>query len=274
MGGDFAFAASTGRTATTFLVKALSRLPDVAAMHEGHTLAGGKVPVLPLINIHNRKAWYDPGYACEIIKKMRNHAVMEAASEGTKLCIDVAYYNAPLVVPLSQQYSDSPIIVIFRRCEGFVRSATIVSGEDREPAGWPDPGKKLTSREEFISMGRLKPEKGTALDIDWEGWSGIKRNIWLWSRVNEHLLNFTKTYSSSIVLHYETLRDDPEIFWQKCLVGLNLLSAENLDTCLGSSKIKVNTRHRYDVGECSTWRRDEREMYESMALPLERKIYE
>lgn len=274
MAVNYAFAASTGRTATTFLVKSLDSLPGVVAMHEGHTLTDDKIPILPLINIHNRKAWHDYGYACEIVKKMRNRAVMEEASGGSELCIDVAYYNSPLVIPLSEQYPGSPIIILFRRCEGFVRSATIVNGEDREPAGWPDPRKKLTPREQFISMGRLKPAKGTTEDLEWEKWSGLKRNIWLWSRVNEHLYKFAAKQPGCIVLYYETLRDSPADFWEKCLRGLNLLSSKNMDICLTCTESKVNARQSYDIGGYPTWSRDEQEMYVSMALPLEREIYE
>lgn len=269
----FAFAASTGRTATTLLAESLNHLTNVVALHEGHILAGRKTPVLPRINIHNRKAWYSTEYATEIVQKMRNQEILNAVADGTKLCIDVAYYNAPLLEPLSQQYPNSPIIVLFRRCEGFVRSATILRGEDREPAGWPDPDKELTSREQFISMGRLKPEQGLAEELEWEKWSGIKRNIWLWSKINEHLFEFSESHSDCAVLYFETLRQNPEEFWWQCLGALGLRSAGNMEACLVNSSKKINSRQQYDVGMVSSWDQEEQNLYENLALPLERKIY-
>jgi hypothetical protein len=274
MVADIAFAASTGRTATTFLARTLDALPNVKAMHEGHALQDGKIPLLPLINIHNRKSWHDATYAHDIVEKMRSPQIMSDAAGDAALCIDVAFYNAPLVEHLSKQYPDSPILVLFRRCEGFVQSATIVNGEDREPAGWPDPEKALTPREQFISMGRLKPEKGTPEYLDWENWSGISRNIWLWSTVNTHLLNFAKTNPNCTILYYETLRDNPVEFWNRCLSALGLVTSSNLDTCLSKSGKKVNTRVGYDVGNSSSWGPIEQEMYRNLALPIEKQIYD
>ena len=122
-------------------------------------------------------------------------------------------------------------------------------------------------------MGRLKPAKGTTEDLEWEKWSGVKRNIWLWSRVNEHLYKFATKQHGCIVLYYETLRDSPADFWEKCLRGLNLLSSTNMDICLTCTESKVNARQSYDIGgpgmsrKCmSIWHYHWREKYMSDQL--------
>ena len=122
----FAFCASTGRTATMFMATALNNLPGVIGLHEGHTPGDPPTPQLPLINLQNRKAWYDPPYAERIVAEMRDFATLsDTAGDAAKL-VDVAFYNAPLLVPLARRHPESTLLVIFRRCEGFVRSATIV----------------------------------------------------------------------------------------------------------------------------------------------------
>jgi len=143
----FAFCASTGRTATMFLANTLDAVPGVLGLHEGHTPGEPPIPRLPLINLQNLKAWHDSAYADQTVAASRDHATLSETAAGAELLIDLAYYNAPLLVPIAKQHPDSVLFVIFRRCEGFVRSATIVSGEDLQPAGWPDRSKSLTDRE-------------------------------------------------------------------------------------------------------------------------------
>ena len=268
-----AFCASTGRTATTFFAKTLNDLPEVRALHEGHDIKQEKKPVLPLINIHNRKAWYDEKYARTIVAKMRSQGIMSEAADGKALCIDIAFYNAPLMQAFSSLYPNSPLLVIFRRCESFVQSATVVNGEDREPAGWPAPQKKLSPREQFISLGRLKPQKGSIDYSTWDNWSGISRNIWLWHTINQSLYRFSQNNVNCTVLYYETLTADSKAFWKQSLSALDLLNNKNLEYCVSTSNKKINIRKHYDVGGFSNWTQHEQHMYTNLALSLEKKIY-
>jgi hypothetical protein len=196
------------------------------------------------------------------------------AAGGAELLIDVAFYNAPLMPSLIRQHPDAAYLVIFRRCESFVRSATILVGEDPQPAGWPDPSKPLTSREQFISLGRLKPRPGSADAERWNDWSAIQRNIWLWHAVNSHLHRVVGTNPNCRRLLFETLVDDPATFWTDCLVGLDRFSAGNLELCLRASTTKINDRPSYHLGAIGTWNHDERSMYDRLARPLEEAIYD
>ena len=271
---DLAFCASTGRTATTFLAATLNSLPGVVGLHEGHLPGETPAPLLPLINVHNRSAWQEPGFAEQTVRDLRNAATLAKAAGAAGLVVDVAFYNAPLMAALAQRHPAAKLFVIFRRCEGFVQSATLLSGEDRQPAGWPDPSKPLTDRETFISMGRLKPARGSEDDEAWPGWSGIERNIWLWTRVNAHLLDFLKRSPNCQGLFYEHLVEDPEGFWTGFLRGLGLLTEDNLAQCLERSAAKLNSRPTYHVGPVGTWSEAERALYEQRARPLEERIYD
>ena len=131
--------ASTGRTATMFLATCLDRLDGVVALHESHAPGDPPQPRLPLINVHNRKAWHDPEYATRLVAERRGAAILSAGAGRADLLIDVAFYNAPLLTAIAERYQDALLFAIFRRCEGFVRSATILRGRRpaaRRLAGW------------------------------------------------------------------------------------------------------------------------------------------
>jgi hypothetical protein len=270
----FAFCASTGRTATMFLATTLDTLPNVVGLHEGHAPGDPPTPRLPLINLQNRKAWHDPAYAERTVAELRDFAALAKAAGDAEVLADVAFYNAPLLVPLARQHSDSTLFVLFRRCEGFVRSATIVSGEDRQPAGWPDRSKPLTDRERFISLGRLKPRRGSDDAEQWPGWSAIQRNIWLWHSVNTHLLRVAESHANCHMRLYEDLVEDPKKFWTDFLRELDLFCESNLARCVERSARKMNQRPSYQISPTDTWSQVELALYERLARPLERKLYD
>lgn len=112
----FAFCASTGRTATMFLASALSSLPRVIGLHEGHVPGNTPTPLLPLINLQNLKAWRDPAYAERIVAELRDLETLSRAAGDAELLVDVAFYNAPLLVPFARFHPGAALFVIFRRC--------------------------------------------------------------------------------------------------------------------------------------------------------------
>ncbi|MFC4700271.1 hypothetical protein ACFO4O_08900 [Glaciecola siphonariae] len=268
------FCASTGRTATTFLAKTLDSLTGITALHEGYDGKTHQKPLLPLINIHNARAWRDASYATELVTTMRDREHFVGLGISSRICLDIAYYNAPLMSSLISRHPDGYFIVMFRRCESFVQSATVTRGEDLTPAGWPGVNKPLSPREQFIAMGRLKPEKGTKDAELWQNWSGICRNIWLWANVNQALINFVNTNKNSIVLFYEDLIERPEHFWKTCLEGLNYFSDGRLQQCLLASNEKVNKRKYYGIDPFAMWGAGEQNFYRTYAKPLEDEIYE
>ena len=268
-----AWVASTGRTATMFLATCLDRLEGTVALYEGHATGDPPRPRLPLINVHNRRAWHDSKYAARLVAERRSAETLAAATGQAGLFIDVAFYNAPLLAALADHYPDAGLFAIFRRCEGFVRSATIVTGEDRCPAGWPDPSKPLTERERFISLGRLKPPVGHPDRASWNDWSAVQRNIWLWTTDNSHLHRFCAANENGRPLFYEDLAARPEAFWTDCLGGLGELSPTRLSACLAFSRSKINRRSSYQIGGVESWDPSEQAFFEERARPLEREIY-
>jgi hypothetical protein len=270
----FAFCASTGRTATMFMASAMDSLPGVTALHEGHRTGDPPIPVLPLINLHNRKAWYEPGFADRVVAELRDAATLTEAAGESELLVDVAFYNAPIIAALARVHRQAKLFAIFRRCESFVLSATVVEGEDRQPAGWPDVAKPLTEREKFIALGRLKPMPGTYDAEQWPAWSAIQRNVWLWTSVNSHLLRVCNSLQNCHALFYEELVAEPELFWSRMLRELGCFSAANVSVCVDSSARKLNQRTGYHIGPIDTWSADEVALYETLALPLERQLYD
>ena len=256
-----------------FLAKCLNRLTDVVGLHEGHLLDYRPTQRLSLINVHNRKAWHDPDYADRLVVETRDAAALSAAADGAQLLVDAAFYNASLLEAIARRHPNALLFVIFRRCEGFVRSATIVSGEDPQPAGWPDRSKPLTSREKFIALGRLKPEPDHRDHRSWSKWSAIQRNIWLWTTVNGHLHRFARGNANCYRLFFEDLVERPEKFWTVLLQNLEKLSPSVLAECIESSKHKINQRQFYQIGCAASWNAAERALYVERARPLENEIY-
>ena len=268
-----AWVASTGRTATMFLATCLNRLEGAVGLHEGHLPGHSPEPQLPLINIQNRKAWHDTATAARLVAERRGVETLKAVAGHAGLLVDVAFYNAPLLTAIAERYPDALLFAMFRRCEGFVRSATIVDGEDRYPAGWPDRSKVLTDRERFIALGRLKPAPGHRDHASWDDWSAIQRNIWLWTTVNGHLHRFSRANPNCHRLLFEDLVARPEEFWTGFLRELERLSPSTLTACVAFSKSKINRRQSYQIGRAESWNATEQDFYEERARPLEREIY-
>ena len=235
----YGFIASTGRTATMFIATTLNSLPNVLGLHEGHRPDTCRAPALPLINLQNRKSWLDPAYAESVVTSLRSEKTLKETAGSARVLIDVAYYNSPLLTALNNKHPNSACISVFRRCEDFVRSATIVRGEDKQPAGWPDRLKPLTDRERFISLGRLKPAPEDPFNTQWEHWTAIQRNIWLWHRINTHLYSLTTHIPILRHLYFEDLENDKEKFWTDALSALNICDADNLEQCVRLSTKKI-----------------------------------
>lgn len=254
--------ASTGRTATTFLARALDSFEGIAAVHEGHR-DGDKdsEPVLPLLNIENRAAYQDRGKAAGIVAEKRGKELVATvcASESAQTLIDVGYYNSVLADALLDHHEGLRLVGVIRELEGFVRSATAMVGEDPLPVGWPDPDKTLVTRERFIGMGRLKPTRGTKDADAWDGWSAIMRNIWLWRETNALLLDARKRHPDRVLLlPFERLKDDPEGFLEAILDHFEQ-PKQGISKALEIAKGYENRKKSgYQIGPLSEWSEAER----------------
>lgn len=249
--------ASTGRTATTFLARALDSLTGVAACHEGYRAADkDSDPLLPLINLENRQAFYSADKARDIVAAKRSAEVLGPIADklDAATLVDVAYYNPVIADALLEAHPGLRLVAIIRDLEPFVRSATAMEGEDTLPVGWPDPDKPLTARERFIEMGRIKPAKGSADAESWDGWSAIMRNIWLWRETNALLLAARRKYGERVlVLPFEKLSADPEGFFGAITTHLEL-PQEGMSAALEKAQGHRNRKSTgYQVGPMAEW---------------------
>lgn len=256
------------------LATVLNEIPGVVALHEGQEPDEARAKRLPLINVQNRQAWSSSEAARTVVDGRRSAELLAEAANGAGLIVDVAFYNAPLIAQLAAVHPDAAIIAVVRGCEGFVRSATILEGEDLQPAGWPDPAKPLTDRERFVEIGRLRPDNGSPAGQCWPEWSGVQRNIWLWATINGHLMDYVARSPQATMLHFEELRSAPARFWTECLAALNLYTPANVARCLAGSTRPVNARTSYQVGPLSTWSPAERNLYDQLARPLEERFHD
>ena len=253
---QFDIIASTGRTATTYLASALDTLEDVTACHEGYLGAEkDRDPVLPLVNLENGQIYRDPETGVGIVAEKRGDDALLRCAQRTQNShiIDVAYYNPVLSLPLLTRCRTTRMVGIIRNCAEFVRSSTTLSGEDLLPVGWPEPGKPLTPREQFIAMGRLRPRPGTPAAQAWRGWDGIRRNIWLWEETNLLLLDAWNKFPDRVsLMRFETFRDQPDLFWSR-LSGAFSLNTQHQLSRAGRSDKQNRKPFGYQIGQPESW---------------------
>lgn len=273
----FHFVASTGRTATTFLASCLNKFSGVVACHEGYVGSEkDSEPLLPLINLENLTCYYKPSLASGVVEKKRGQAALEAAAArtGNSTIIDVAYYNATIAIGILEQYTTSKMIGIVRNCEEFVKSAACVTGEDPLPVGWPDPDKPLSEREKFISLGRIRPAKGTDDASLWQNWGAIERNIWLWKETNELILRTRKRFPRRVcILRFEDLNEDRSRFWHDLLTHFDVNEPANLEELVRQSRGHQNRKPSgYQISDAHEWTPSQRALLSCAQLEIERQL--
>lgn len=274
----FCAIASTGRTATSFLAECLNRIPDVAACHEGHLGNDDGPDILPLINLENLQAFKSPESAADVVAKKRSPMILAEAARGlgVRVLFDVAYCNSMLLHEILRQNPTARGVVIVRDCESFVRSATWLSGEDPMPVGWPDPGKALTTRERFISMGRIRPVD-PAVQEAWKSWSAVRRNIWLWRTTNEVLLDTCRIWRSRVdLVDFRDLAREPARVVSAMLaaVGIDIdnVDPRHIQAAIDAAFSRQNERTGgYQLADSAGWSvSDAQFMHEAQKLIDER----
>jgi hypothetical protein len=184
------FGASTGRTATMHLANCLNAEDACVCVHEGkirHRETPGE-EILPFLTLENRIAYEWPERAQDIINTKR--AVIDQLElEGVTHFGDISYNNSLFIKPLSIRFPAARFLVIVRDGRSFVRSATVLEGEDDAPVGWPPEDKVTSKLEQYISLGRLQPRRGSPLAQVWPTWRADQKNTWLWAETNTLLLD-------------------------------------------------------------------------------------
>jgi hypothetical protein len=272
----FDIIASTGRTGTTYLAAALDQLEGIAATHEGYRGSDKDLtPLLPLINLENAIAYASVRAARQTVGELRSVEAITTAidSSGADHLIDVAYYNSMIGIEILAQHPQTRMIGIIRDCEGFVRSATALTGEDPLPVGWPGPDKPLTDREKFISMGRIRPRRGSADKENWADWGAIRRNIWLWRETNLRLYATKEQFGDRVaLLRFSTFQTNPERFWIFLARFLNL--PHEMGRQPTASKKMINKKATgYHIGAADTWSPDDQAALNQAQTLIEKTIH-
>jgi hypothetical protein len=271
--------ASTGRTATSFIAACFDQLPGIAACHEGHQGNDDGPDLLPLVNLENFQVFRDPSSGASVVEKKRSRDIIQASQRAAKadVVVDVAYYNAVLGEPILASHEDSLMVGIIRDCESFVRSVTWVSGTDPMPVGWPDPHKELSTRERFISMGRIRPTTGPDHE-SWSGWGAIERNIWLWRETNARLCEAKERYPERVtVLDFASAEQAMLPFLGDVLDGLampqNADATASLASAVRTASDRTNQRSGgYQIPEHTQWSEAQQEMLQQATAHIERRI--
>jgi hypothetical protein len=207
------FGVGSGRVASMSLANALNTEPDCLCLHEGkvrdHEEYGEQF--LPFLTLQNRRAYEYPEEAGDIFRQTRLRMADLADQKNLKFLGDVAYNYAPFVGAISATFPDSKLIFQFRDCLGFLSSCTATVGTDETPVGWPPPDKPLSKVESFISMGRWQPRQLSPERVDWESWSYVSKNIWLWAETNRVLLDSLASVPTTLIYYakFEAFRTDP-----------------------------------------------------------------
>lgn len=190
MNTNLFFGASTGRTATMHLANSLNEEDGCTCVHEGkfrHREESGE-QILPFLTLENRAGYEEPEKAQDIINTKRAVIDQLDLDDATHFG-DIAYNNTPFLVPLSVRFPEAKFVIIIRDGRSFVRSATVLEGEDETPVGWPPDEKETTRLEDYISLGRLQPRRSSPLHGEWTTWSAFEKNVWLWAETNTLLLD-------------------------------------------------------------------------------------
>lgn len=236
------------------------------ACHEGYPGGEHDAPLLPLINLENAMVFRDPAKGESVVASKRNASIIANAKRvcAADTLIDVAYYNAMLSLPLLNHHPAARGVGIIRDCESFVRSSTTLTGEDPLPVGWPDPGKPLTQREQFIQLGRIRPNKRSPDGKNWFEWSAVKRNIWLWLHTNMRLIDASDAHPERFVLaDFQMFKEDNAAFLNRICAHFGIQVPDN-SVVDGVELGKVNKKgFGYQVGPSSDWTTEERALLEA-----------
>jgi len=240
-------------------------------VHEGqfrHRETSGE-QLLPFLTLENRIAYESPEKAQEIVEKKR--AILdELEMSGASHFGDIAYNNSPFLVPLSLRFPQAKFIVIIRDGRSFVRSATVLHSEDETPVGWPPREKETTRLEDYISLGRLQPRKGSPLAHDWPNWDAFQQNVWLWAETNQLIIDGLQQIPAErwLCIRFEDLVADQGHAYGKIREFLEFDQpwSEEAKSVLMSPT--VNASRSYDIPDYRDWTDAQKAHFRDYAGPV------
>jgi hypothetical protein len=272
------FGASTGRTATMTFSNALNSEVATTCLHEGkfrHEEISGQ-QLLPYLTLENRLAYETRSSAVEIISKKRSGLIELAKTRGDSWFGDIAYNNSLFVSALAAHYPEAKFVVFFRDCLDFIRSATSLEGKDDAPVGWPPANKPLSDVERFIALGRLQPHEGSNASEQWQVWSHLAKNIWLWSETNRLLLDQIDTLPTRRWhrVNFAQFKADPVKSYHEVRSFLGFANEIRKETLHVLMDRPINLRNgKPDPINLSDLDQTERRVYDQYALPVHERLF-
>lgn len=269
------FGASTGRTATMHLANCLNAEPGCTCVHEGkfrHREESGE-QILPFLTLENRLAYEAPEKAADIIDEKRA-CIDSLDTTGLTHFGDVAYNNSPFLVPLSVRFPTAKFVLIVRDGRSFVRSATVLEGEDDTPVGWPPDEKETTRLEDYISLGRLQPRRDSPLRAEWDDWDAFEKNVWLWAETNTLILDALPRIDEErrLLVRFENFVSDPEGEYTRIRRFLGFegdLPDETRKVLLSPT---VNASRTYDIPAYENWSASQKAHFARFAGPVMKQL--
>ncbi len=257
------------------VTNALNAEPGVTCTHEGkfrHREAAGK-QVLRFLTLENRLAYEKPGDAAALFAARRGDLREVADATGGRAFGDIAYNYAPFMDAIFALFPSAPIIVFFRNGVDFVRSAAESDGEDAAPVGWPPKDKPLTDVERYVSLGRLAPRAGSALDARWPELDQLERNAWLWAETNRLIVDALARRPAHLthVIRFEEFFRDPFAHYASLhqFLGLNGVPSP---AALATFSQPINARRQKLLGPPSIWLPEQRASFCKFAGPMMERL--
>lgn len=254
------FGASAGRSGTMFLANLLNAEDGVLCVHEGkireHETAG--VQHLPFLTLENRMAYEYPEKRDEILERKRPESLLDQLVQEHGVFGDVAYNNSPFLEPLAKRFPAAKFLISVRDGREFVRSATVLSGEDPTPVGWYPDDKPLSEMERYISFGRLRPKQGSVEADVWEDWSAFQKNCWLWGETSRLIVEALDKISKDrvLVIDLRQFKESPVKTYAGVRKFLGLTSEmSQVSTELLTGR-RVNRKTSYDLPAYEDWSKE------------------
>ena len=247
-------------------------------LHEGkfreREVVGNQL--LPFLTLENRLAYEYPERAAAILSEKRS-SIREAIPVGARLFGDIAYNYLPFLGSINDFFPTARFLLFIRNGKDFVRSATVLQGEDETPVGWAPQGKSLTELEQYIALGRIQPRETDPLNEEWNRWDAFQKNTWLWTESNRLLISALDTLEPEKchVVRFETFMNSKLEHYQRVREFLGMDWAISQQTQQLLEQRKINARRTYDLPEYSDWTKAQRDFFWQIAgTMMERLNYE
>jgi len=270
------FGASAGRSGTMLLANLLNSEGDVTCVHEGKFRFGeesGK-QVLPFLTLENRHGYEYPETKVEIIASKRPVDIVQNLHAEHKFLGDIAYNNSIFVKELAAQFPKAKFLISIRDGRDFVRSATVLKGEDLTPVGWGPADKELSPMERYISLGRLQPREGDPAKTDWPNWDCFEQNSWLWNETNRLIFDALEEISKDRyhVIPLEDFKKDGLGTYLRIreFLGISGDVSQTTEELLLSPQINVKS-HK-DLPHYTQWTDEMNDLFWKQCAPMMEKL--